>query len=265
MGQNKSESSMKNHDFVFKMNGLSLSYGDRIVLKDVNLMVKPGEFWFLLGPNGAGKTTLLKALLGVLSPKQGSMDLHPKLAQREFIGFVPQSCDFNPSLPITVREFILLGLAGIRTHKREKAERLFWALGKMGLKGMEKKNYWSLSGGQRQRALVARALIRCPGFLIADEPTKDLDLSAAHALMESLTDLNRTENLTILFVTHDLTLAARYATHIALFAEGIVQVGSNPAILNPEDLERTYGVPVSVFEEPAGGLCVRLHRKEREI
>lgn len=256
---------MNNDDFVFKMSALSFAYGDRIVLKDVDLMVKLGEFWFLLGPNGVGKTTLLKTLLGILPPKRGTIDLHPRLAQGEFIGFVPQRCDFNPSLPTTVREFVSLGLAGIATHKQERAERLFWALEKMHLTGMEGKNYWSLSGGQRQRALVARALIHRPGFLIADEPTKDLDLPAANALMESLTDLNRAENLTILFVTHDLTLAARYATHIALFVDGLVQVGRNPAILNPDCLERTYGVPVSVFEEPTGGICVRLHRKERRV
>ncbi len=259
------QSNMEPHTFIFKMNGLSLAYGDRSILKNVNLTVRPGEFWFLLGPNGAGKTTLLKALLGVLPPKGGTIDLNPKLARGEFIGFVPQRCDFNPSLPTTVREFVSLGLAGITIHKQERAERLFWALEKMNLTGMEGKNYWSLSGGQRQRALVARALIRRPRFLIADEPTKDLDLPAANALMESLTDLNRAENLTILFVTHDLTLAARYATHIALFVDGLVQVGQNPTILNPDCLERIYGVPVSVFEEPSGGLCVRLHRKERRV
>jgi ABC-type cobalamin/Fe3+-siderophores transport system ATPase subunit len=256
---------MHNDDFIFKMSAVSLAYGDRVILKDVHLMVKPGEFWFMLGPNGVGKTTLLKTLLGILSPRGGKIDLHPKFAQREFIGFVPQRCDFNPSLPITVSEFVLLGLAGIRLRKQEKVERLLWALEKMQLKEMGQKNYWSLSGGQRQRALVARALVRRPGFLIADEPTKDLDLPAANALMESLEDLNRAENLTILFVTHDLTLAARYATHIALFVDGLVQVGQNPAILNPDCLERTYGVPVSVFEEPTGGLCVRLHRKEKRV
>jgi ABC-type Mn2+/Zn2+ transport system ATPase subunit len=253
---------MENQDFVFRMNSLSMAYGDRTVLKEVNLVVRPGEFWFLLGTNGVGKTTLLKALLGLLRPLQGSLELHPEFAHPDFIGFVPQRCDLNRTLPTTVKEFVLLGLAGIRANKKERIDHLAWALEKMNLKEMGEKSYWSLSGGQRQRALVARALIRRPRFLIADEPNMNLDLPAAYTLMEALKDLNRKDNLTVLFVTHDLTLAARYATHVALFLDGKVQVGTRHAILNPEDLKQTFGIPISVFEEPKGALCVRIHEKE---
>jgi zinc transport system ATP-binding protein len=253
---------MENKDFIFKMSGLTMAYGDRIVLKDIDLTVRPGEFWFLLGTNGVGKTTLLKALLGTLRPVQGSLELHPQVADGEFIGFVPQRCDLNPTLPTTVNEFLLLGLAGIRANKKERIDRLSWALEKMNLTGMGEKSFWSLSGGQRQRALVARALIRRPKFLIADEPNINLDLPAAHALMIALKELNRKENLTVLFVTHDLTLAARYASHVALFLDGQVHVGPRQSILNPQDLERTFGIPISVFEEPKGALCVRIHEKE---
>ncbi len=253
---------MENKDFVFRMKGLSLAYGYRTILKDISLVVSPGEFWFLLGTNGVGKTTLLKALLGLLRPLQGSLEFHPEFTHRDRIGFVPQRCDLNPTLPTTVREFVLLGLAGIRTNKKERLDHLTWALEHMNLKAMEEKSYWSLSEGQRQRALVARALIRRPKFLIADEPNINLDLPAAYTLMEALKNLNRNENLTILFVTHDLTLAARYASHVALFFDGRVEVGTRHAILTPENLKQTFGLPISVFEEVGGALCVRIHRKE---
>ncbi len=253
---------MEDKDFIFRMSGLTMAYGDRTVLKDINLVVRPGEFWFLLGPNGVGKTTLLNALLGTLQPLQGSLELHPEFTDREFVGFVPQRCDLNPTLPTTVNEFVLLGLAGIRADKKERIGRLSWALEKMSLKEMGEKSFWSLSGGQRQRALVARALVRRPRFLIADEPNINLDLPGAHALMQALKELNRKENLTVLFVTHDLTLAARYASHVALFLDGCVHVGARQAILNPRDLEQTFGIPISVFEEPRGALCVRIHEKE---
>jgi ABC-type Mn2+/Zn2+ transport system ATPase subunit len=253
---------MEQNDLVLEINGLSVAYGNRTVLKDVNLQVRKGEFWFFLGPNGVGKTTLLKALLGLMKPQQGRIFLHPEWAQKNLIGFVPQRCDLNPTLPTTVSEFVLLGLAGLKTDKEDRFERLSWALEKMKLEEMKEKNYWSLSGGQRQRALVSRALIRKPKFLIADEPTKDLDLSSANALMEALTDLNRKENLTILFVTHDLTLAARYCTHTALFVDGLVRTGACNVILNTEDLEQAYGVPVLICqeEEAAGGFTYRINR-----
>jgi len=250
---------MEKNGWILKMDGLSIAYGKRIILKDINFEVRTGEFWFFLGPNGVGKTTLLKVLLGMLEPHEGKVFLHPEFAQGNFVGFVPQRCDLNPTLPTTVSEFVLLGLAGIRTNKKQRFERLGSALEKMKLEKMMDKNYWSLSGGQRQRALVARALIRQPKFLIVDEPTKDLDLTSANALMESLTDLNRKENLTVLFVTHDLTLAAHYATHIALFLDGSVQGGPCHTILSQENLEKAYGVPVSIWQEPSGALNVRIN------
>jgi ABC-type Mn2+/Zn2+ transport system ATPase subunit len=254
---------MDKDDLILKMDGVWIAYGKRTVLKNVDIQVRVGEFWFFLGPNGVGKTTLLKTLLGMLEPQQGQIFLHPEFVQGNLVGFVPQRCDLNPTLPTTVSEFVLLGLAGIRANKKERFERLRSALEKMKLEEMMDKNYWSLSGGQRQRALVARALIRRPKFLIVDEPTKDLDLTAANALMESLTDLNRKENLTILFVTHDLTLAAHYGTHIALFLDGSVRGGPCHTILNQVNLEKAYGVPVSIWQESSGALNIRINRMER--
>jgi ABC-type cobalamin/Fe3+-siderophores transport system ATPase subunit len=250
---------MENQECIFKITGLTLAYGDRTILRDVNLDVMAGEFWFFLGPNGVGKTTLIKALLGMLPAQEGKILLNPSFTSRELIGFVPQRCDLNPTLSTTVSEFVLLGLAGLRTGKKETLERLCWALEKMNLEDMRLRNYWSLSGGQRQRALVARALVRRPKLLIADEATKDLDLSTTISLMQSLTDLNRNENLTVLFITHDLALAARFCTHTALFINGFVRTGSCQVVLNSEDLERAYGVPVWVHQDPTGALSVHIH------
>ena len=250
---------MEKDQIVLEVSGLSLAYGKRMVLKDVSLQVMAGEFWFFLGPNGVGKTTLIKALLGMLPIQGGKIFLNPSLASRELIGFVPQRCDLNPTLSTTVREFVLLGLAGLKIKKQEILDRLSWALEKMNLENMRTRNYWSLSGGQRQRALVARALVRRPKLLIADEATKDLDLSSTIGLMRSLTDLNRNENLTVLFITHDLALAARFCTHTALFINGFVRTGSCQVVLNSEDLERAYGVPVWVHQDPTGAISVHIN------
>ncbi len=236
------------HDHpLIQAHGLRLAYGDYTVLDRVEFCVFPGEFWFLLGQNGTGKTTLLKALLGLLSPSAGRIDLHPDLMCSDRIGFVPQRCDLQPSVPITVREFVLLGLVGLRAGRKERKKRLHWALSKVGLGDMAKQDYWSLSHGQRQRTLVARALARRPAVLIMDEPTTGLDPAAESTLLNDMVALNRKERLTILCVSHDLPVAARHGSHIALFHHGGVQSGTAREVLTSDNLERVYGMGLDVF------------------
>jgi len=235
-----------------KTSGLALGYGDRTVLAEVNLEVRTGEFWFFLGQNGGGKTTLLKAVLGLIAPRAGHLWLHPQLGSRAATGFVPQHCALNPTLPTTVREFVLLGLVGVRVSREGRADRLSWALEKMGLAGMAAHDYWSLSGGQRQRALVARALVRRPTLLVLDEPTSNLDLSAEDALLRLLVALNKEQQQTLLFVTHNVAIAARYATHVALLHSGKVLAGPRQSVLTPDNLTQIYGIetetPLDPFE-----------------
>jgi ABC-type Mn2+/Zn2+ transport system ATPase subunit len=211
---------------VLEARRLTLAYDGRRVLADVDLTVRRGEFWFVLGRNGSGKSTLLQGIVGTLPPRAGTLVLHPELARRERTGYVPQRCDLNPALPTTVREFVLLGLVGIRTTRGDEHDRLEWALARAELGGMGRRDYWALSGGERQRALLARALVRRPSFLVLDEPTTHLDPQAEEALFGLLADLNRQERVTLLVVTHDVALAAHYATHIALVEAGTVRAGS---------------------------------------
>jgi ABC-type Mn2+/Zn2+ transport system ATPase subunit len=252
----------EDHEVIVRTAGLRLGYGRRVVLTHVDFQMRLGEFWFFLGPNGEGKTTLLRAILGILRPQTGQLWVHPELGQRQRIGFVPQRCDINPTLPTTVREFVLLGLVGIDTDRGEAAMRLGWALERVGLGGLEGKDYWSLSGGQRQRALVARALVRRPSVLILDEPTNGLDLAAEDAVLRFLAELNHKQQQTLLFVTHNLAIAARYATHIALFHAGEVVSGSRQEVLNRQTLERIYGVAVEVSANQSGAPVVTVRPPE---
>ena len=240
------------------LSGVSLGYGSRTILREVNLRVERGQFWFVLGPNGEGKTTLLRALLGLLLPAAGTVAWREHERRHERTGFVPQRCDLNPALPTTVREFVLLGLTGLCLSRADRIDRLAYALRCVDLQALESKDYWSLSGGQRQRALLARALVRQPELLVLDEPTNDLDLTAEHELLSSLARLHRDEVLTILFVTHDLPIAARYATHLALVHEGRVESGTRDAMLSAETLRRCYGVALDLQRETGGSYSVAL-------
>lgn len=231
--------------------GLRLGYGAKTVLDRVDFRVGEGEFWFLLGPNGSGKSTLLKTLLGTLRPLSGTVRWREDVADPRHVGFVPQRCDLTPGLPTTVREFVSLGLVGIPDARRTQEERMQWALARAGLTEFRRRDYWSLSGGQRQRALLARALIRRPTLYIVDEPTTGLDPPSQELLLGSLAELNRAERQSILFVTHDLPLAARYGTHVALFLEGSIAAGPRDEVLRPDLLQRAYGLPIELHTEAA--------------
>lgn len=216
------------------------------MLDQVQLRIYCRDFWFLLGQNGTGKTTFVRALLGLLRPLAGNIQLHSVQARRDRLGFVPQRPELAPGLPTTVREFVQLGMVGISASRHDRAERLAWALEHLGLQGTEKHDYWSLSGGLRQRALVARALVRRPALLVMDEPTAGLDPAAETALLSCLARLNREENLTLVCVSHDLATAARYASHVALFNGGTVHAGPAKEVLTRDNLAQVYGVGLSV-------------------
>jgi ABC-type Mn2+/Zn2+ transport system ATPase subunit len=245
---------------VIAVEGLALAYGRRKVLDAIDLEIREGDFCFFIGPNGSGKTTLIRAILGMLRPRAGRLWLNSDLARLDRVGFVPQRSDLNTALATTVREFVLLGLAGIAVHRREQAKRLQWALARVGLEPLAGADYWSLSGGQRQRTLVARALVRRPRLLILDEPTKGLDLPSEEAFVRLTADLNRQESLTVIFVSHDVALAARHATSVALFSSGTVVFGSPDTVLTAANLQRAYGEELEISRHPSGFVAVHVGR-----
>ena len=233
---------------VIEVRNLDVGYPGRRVLSGVQWSVRSGEYWFLLGPNGSGKTTLVHAVLGVLRPLAGEIVRDPASASLEHTGFVPQRSRINPTLPTTVREFVSLGAVGLSRAAR-RSDSLAWALSRVELAELADRDLRALSGGQRQRALVARALVRRPRLLVLDEPTEGLDVASEESFLATIDQLHRDEQLTVLFVTHKLRIAARYATHVALFAAGHVRAGPRDAVLVPADLEATFGVPLDRLDE----------------
>lgn len=231
------------HDVVYRASNVTLGYGSHAVLRGVNLEVRSGQFWSFLGPNGSGKTTLLRGFLGELKAWVGTLDLPPAIDGVTPIGFVPQRCEINPTLPITLGEFVGLGLVGTRLNKAQQREHLTWVLEALWLPTLARQSYWTLSGGQRQRALIARALVRRPRVLVMDEPTSNLDLIAENVVLKALTDFRSRHQAACLFVTHDLNLAERYATHVGLVAQGGVLAGERADILTRANLEQLYDRP----------------------
>ena len=192
-------------ELAFRFSNVSFSYGDVAVFDDVSFHVHENEFVALVGANGAGKTTLLKLLLGLEKPQKGSIELFPgETKQREeLIGYVPQTMDFDPSFPITVRDVVKMGVVKKVGKKitREENDAIEKALELSEVADLAHRLYTTLSGGQRRRVLVARALASRPKLIVLDEPTVNMDSESEKRLFETLRKLKGQS--TVLIVTHD--------------------------------------------------------------
>ena len=245
---------------MLRIEGLSVSYGSRQVLKEVSLEVHAGEILALIGPNGAGKSTLVRAVSGVI-PVTGGMirtngtdllALSP-LERARRLAVVPQAVSLPPAF--TAWETVLLGrtpylnFLGQVSGSDEEIARA--ALAKVDALDLAERRVGELSGGEQQRVLLARALAQSTPILLMDEPTAHLDLQHQVAIMELIRQLAKQENLAILAALHDLNLAASYADRISLLVEGKIQASGRPAqVLTPEIISAAYHLPVSVISHP---------------
>ncbi len=252
-------------DPIVQVQEATFCYGRNVILESVEMQIHDSEFWCFIGPNGEGKTTLIKALLGALRPKRGLVRLRADFARRTRIGFVPQNCDLNPSVPTTIQSFVIQGTAGLAVNESKLKRRVQKSLEVMGIQHIRERSIWRVSGGQRQRAMVARALVRDPLLMIVDEPTAGLDLAASSGLLKTITELNRQHRITVIFVTHDLQLAGRYASHVGVFKNRRVTCGPVGEVLTGENLEMAFGVPTEVRPDPSGGFIVRANIEHPEV
>ena len=261
LSDNKSEKK----DPIVDVAEATFAYGRNIILESVEMQIHDSEFWCFIGPNGEGKTTLIKALLGALRPKRGLIRLRPDFARRTRIGFVPQNCDLNPTVPTTIQSFVIQGTAGLPVVETKLKQRVQKSLEVMGIQHIRDRSIWKVSGGQRQRAMVARALVRDPLLMIVDEPTAGLDLAASSGLLKTITELNRQHGITVIFVTHDLQLAGHHASHVAVFKNRRVTCGPVAEALTGENLGNAFGVSTEVRPDPSGGYVVRANIEQPEV
>jgi putative ABC transport system ATP-binding protein len=219
-------------DKVIKVQGVTKTYNPDTIpvhaLRGVNLEIEPGEFTALVGPSGSGKTTLLNAIGGLDAPTDGSIVISGQdiatlsdSAMIEFrkqhIGFVFQAYNLIPVLTAKENvEFVML-LQGKSQEEREA--RVKELLKAVGLEGEIDRRPAQLSGGQQQRVAVARALASKPMFILADEPTANLDSQSTANLLDIMAKLNKEENITFLFSTHDQRVIDR-ARRIVTLEDG---------------------------------------------
>lgn len=203
---------------IFECKDVTLGYENKVVAKNLNFKIDQGDYLCVVGENGAGKSTLIKTLLGLIKPLNGEVIANVQGKNHKGVGYLPQQTQAQKDFPASVWEVVLSGVLN-NDHrcpfynKKDKAE-AEKNMEKLNILDLKKRCYRELSGGQQQRVLLARALCATDSVLILDEPVTGLDPAASMEFYETIKDLNKKENVTIIMVSHDIKNALNYATHI---------------------------------------------------
>ena len=241
-----------------EFDSVTVRVGGKTILEDVSFSVEDSFSLGIAGPNGAGKTTLLKTILGFVKPFRGSVrvfGLDPVKEGnrvRRMVGYVPQHERISRSVPLPVREVVLMGRLvkrpPPRTPRPEDFEAVEEALRCVGMEGFEESLFSSLSGGQQQRVLVARALASNPRLLMLDEGLASVDVDGRLEIMEHLIRCHKVRGMNIIIVTHDLGLISRYCDMALLLNRRIYAFGQPSEVLRPETLRKTYGPSLAIAD-----------------
>ena len=198
---------------IFECKGVTLGYENKVVAKNLNFKIDQGDYLCVVGENGTGKSTLIKTLLGLIKPLNGEVIANVQGKNHKGVGYLPQQTQAQKDFPASVWEVVLSGVLN-NDHrcpfynKKDKAE-AEKNMEKLNILDLKKRCYRELSGGQQQRVLLARALCATDSVLILDEPVTGLDPAASMEFYETIKDLNKKENVTIIMVSHDIKNALR--------------------------------------------------------
>lgn len=226
---------------VLQIQDVTITRGGSCAVADVTLDVAPGCVHLLVGPNGAGKSTLFGAVLGLIN-FNGTIRFNWRASGR--IGYVPQSFAVDPTLPLTVREFLALSrqrrpvCLGIGRSVRT---RIGAALERVGLADFLKRPLGALSGGELQRVLLANAIDPAPELLLLDEPASGLDETAVKQFEEAVIALRQKHGTSVLMVSHDLDQVRRIADRVTLIDKTVRRSGA-PARVLADNLARSLAI-----------------------
>jgi iron complex transport system ATP-binding protein len=246
---------------VIDIQGIKVSYGSTLVLRDITFSVGKGEMLGIIGPNGSGKSTLIKAMTHLLKPDEGSVSFNgmslgsmsrTELAKQ--VAVVEQ--DIQSDFDFTVREIVSMGrtphqrfLAGENENDKKAIEK---AIRLTRIDGLSLRSFKALSGGERQRVVIARALAQETGILLLDEPTSHLDIGNQVEILDMVKKLTSECGTTVVAVLHDLNLAAQYCDSLLLMQNGRVEAAGIPSsVITEANIERVYGVRAAVKVNPS--------------
>lgn len=238
---------------------VSINYGQKTALKNANIKINYGEIVTIIGPNGSGKSTLVKVLSRYLKPNIGKVNLNGKDILTLKNKIIAQEMAVLPQVKfaaadITIENLVSYGRYphikfGKRLSKKDR-EIINWAIEKTGLSKYKDRHLDTLSGGERQRAWIAMALAQKPKILLLDEPTTYLDISYQLEVLELVKELNKSLNLTVVMVLHDLNQAARYSDRIYVLKDGeVYHYGKPETIINSKLLKDVFRIEAHIYKD----------------
>ncbi|WP_406350334.1 ABC transporter ATP-binding protein [Streptomyces sp. NBC_00658] len=241
--------------------GVTVGYGGRMVIDDLDVAIPPGVITTIIGPNGCGKSTLLRTLSRLLKPAKGTVVLDGddivKLKTRDVakkLGLLPQA----PVAPegLTVSDLVARGRhphqSWLRQWSSDDAAVVERALAMTGVSDLADRPVDSLSGGQRQRVWISMTLAQGTDLLLLDEPTTYLDLAHAIDVLDLVDDLHES-GCTVVMVLHDLNLATRYSDNLIVMREGSILAQGHPRdVITAELLHEAFGLRAKVIDDPVG-------------
>jgi iron complex transport system ATP-binding protein len=242
---------------------LTLGYGDRTVIENLDLLVPPGAVTAIVGANACGKSTLLRSMSRLLAPRAGHVLLDGDSVHRMPAKQLARTLGLLPQSPIAPEGITVADLVGRGRHPHQGMfsrwsaaddAAVAEALDVTETAQLADRAVDELSGGQRQRVWIAMALAQQTELLLLDEPTTFLDVSHQIEVLDLLTDLNKDRGTTIVMVLHDLNLAARYADHLIALAEGRLHASGTPnEVLTEQNVRAVFGLDNRVIVDPTTG------------
>jgi zinc transport system ATP-binding protein len=236
---------------IFDVKNLYFNVAGQDILSNISFEVFNSEYIAIIGPNGGGKTTLIRMLLGLEKPTRGEIKLFGKRIENfkewDKIGYVPQRASHvDANFPATVQDIVNMG----RTSKRKLFSRMGKydkdivkdSMQKMGVLDLKNKMVGTLSGGQRQRVMIARALASKPEILILDEPNTGVDMVSQKNFYKLLSKLNKEENITIVFITHDIGVIADDIGRLFTINQKAIICNDPKKAMSCEDMSKLYGI-----------------------
>ena len=234
------------NNILVKLNEVGFQQNKKWLVKGVSLQVERGKIVTLIGPNGSGKSTTAKIALGIYKNIEGHVE---KFTSN--IGYVPQKISIDWTLPLRVKDFMLL-------TDNLKDDALDEALTLTGVKHLKDKNLGNLSGGEFQRVLLARAISKKPELLVLDEPVQGVDFTGEIALYELIKKISEKLNCGILLISHDLHTVMTATDHVVCLNGHVCCSGS------PKDVARNNEYKALFGEQASQTLSVYEHKHDHE-